>query len=214
MLSIDQLLILVPLFVISIGLHEAAHAYAVDYFGDPTPASQGRLTLNPLAHLDPMGTLMLVFVGFGWGRSVLYNPNNLKSEKLSLGTMEQIIAAAGPLANLAQVIFFVLLMVLTLYVPLPASFNTQSLMSTLQLGALLNALLMLLNLTPIPPLDGSKVIRPFLPYSLRQQFDALEPYGFVLLLALFFLPGVRDVYSGFLYGGSQLLIGFLMGPFI
>lgn len=201
-----QLFTLIMIFIVSIGLHEAAHAYAVNYFGDSTPADQGRLTLNPFAHLDIMGSVMLVMVGFGWGKSVLYNPNNLRSKRLSRLTMEQIIAAAGPLANLAQVVFFVLLLVASTWVTLPANWNVDMLRQVLITGASLNALLLFLNLTPIPPLDGSKVLRPMLPHKLMQKYDSLEPYGFVLLMALFFLPGVRDVFSLYLHGASNYLV--------
>lgn len=201
-----QLFTLIMIFIVSIGLHEAAHAYAVDYFGDSTPADQGRLTLNPFAHLDLMGSIMLVMVGFGWGKSVLYNPNNLHSKRLSRPVMEQIIAAAGPMANFAQVVFFVLLLVATTWFTLPESWNVQMLHQVLVTGATLNALLMFLNLTPIPPLDGSKVLRAFLPYKLMQKYDGLEPYGFLLLMALFFLPGVRDVFSLYLHGASTFLV--------
>lgn len=201
-----QLFTLVSIFIISIGLHEAAHAYAVNFFGDSTPADQGRLTLNPFAHLDMMGSIMLVMVGFGWGKSVLYNPNNLHSKRLSRLTMEQIIAAAGPLANLAQVIAFVGLLVVSTAIPAALNWNIQGLQQTLIMGAMLNALLMFLNLTPIPPLDGSKVLRAFLPYKLMQKYDGLEPYGFVLLMALFFLPGVSNVFQSYLHGASALLV--------
>lgn len=201
-----QLFTLIMIFIVSIGLHEAAHAYAVNYFGDSTPADQGRLTLNPFAHLDIMGSVMLVMVGFGWGKSVLYNPNNLRSKRLSRLTMEQIIAAAGPLANLAQVVFFVLLLVASTWVTLPANWNVDMLRQVLITGASLNALLLFLNLTPIPPLDGSKVLRPMLPHKLMQKYDSLEPYGFVLLMALFFLPGVRDAFSLYLHGASNYLV--------
>lgn len=201
-----QLFTLVSIFILSIGLHEAAHAYAVNYFGDSTPADQGRLTLNPFAHLDLMGSIMLVMVGFGWGKSVLYNPNNLHSKRFSRLTMEQIIAAAGPLANLGQVIAFVGLLVLSALIPASLNLNISGLQQTLIMGAMLNALLMFLNLTPIPPLDGSKVLRAFLPYKWMRKYDGLEPYGFVLLMALFFLPGVSSVFRVYLNGASTFLV--------
>lgn len=202
-----QLFTLVSIFILSIGLHEAAHAYAVNYFGDSTPSDQGRLTLNPFAHLDLMGSIMLVMVGFGWGKSVLYNPNNLQSKRFSRLTMEQIIAAAGPLANLGQVVIFAGLLVASTALPASLNWNIQGLQQTLMMGAMLNALLMFLNLTPIPPLDGSKVLRAFLPYKLMQKYDSLEPYGFVLLMALFFLPGVSNVFRIYLNGASAFLVG-------
>jgi len=203
------LMILIPIFIISIGFHEAAHAYAVNYFGDDTPRLQGRLTLNPIAHLDMFGSIMLLMIGFGWGKSVEYNPNALKNDHLSRATMEQIIAAAGPLANFVLAFLSV--------AGLSAIFFTGSLsflMEAFLISASLNLLLMFLNLIPIPPLDGSKVIRPFLPFSLLQHYDGLAPYGSILLLALFFLPGISTVFSNGLHSltnGTLMQMGKILG---
>lgn len=187
------LMTIIPLFMISIGMHEAAHAYAVNAFGDDTPASQGRLTINPLAHLDLFGSLMLLFVGFGWGKSVPYNPNQLKSKRWSRPAMEQMIAAAGPGAN------FLLALISMVGLALVYQSSLSFLSQAFLISAILNTMLMFLNLVPIPPLDGSKVLRPWLPYPLMQQYDKLEPYGSILLIALFFLPGLRELFMGGLH---------------
>lgn len=204
-LDIWELMIIVPLFIISIGLHEAAHAYSAAYFGDRTPADEGRLTINPLVHLDPLGTLMLVMVGFGWGRSVNVDPRNLRNPQLNMA----VIAAAGPAANLALGIISALGWLAV------RDTGVAFLGEALAMSAGLNLLLMFLNLVPIPPLDGSKVLRAFLPVKLGQKFDDFAPYGSIVFLALIFLPGVSTVFMGTLYrfmGGTlSLLTGGALG---
>lgn len=202
-------MILIPIFMISIGCHEAAHAYAVNYFGDDTPRLQGRLTLNPLAHLDMFGSIMLLMIGFGWGKSVEYNPNALKNARLSRATMEQIIAAAGPMANFVLAFLSVAGLSIIFF-----SGALTFLAEAFLISASLNLLLMFLNLIPIPPLDGSKVLRPFLPFPVLKHYDGLAPYGSILLLALFFLPGVSTVFMNGLHSlstGTLAQMGKVLG---
>lgn len=196
--DLSALLIIIPIFMISIGLHEAAHAYSAAYFGDDTPAKEGRLTINPIAHLDLMGSLMLVIAGFGWGKSVNVDPRNLRNANVQM----PLIAAAGPFANLLLVIVSVLLMKLV------HGSSLNFLTEAMGLSALLNAFLMFLNLLPIPPLDGSKVIRPFLPHKIGLKYDEWAPYGFVVFLGLLFLPGISTVFMKTLHNLSMGTIGF------
>ena len=195
-----DLLILVPLFIISIGLHESAHAYAAHFLGDPTPEREGRLTVNPIVHLDLFGTIMLLMVGFGWGRSVNVEPRNLKHPLRDMS----LIAAAGPASNLILAVLSVLGLVLAHYNNSFAFLN-----EALAISASLNFFLMFLNLVPIPPLDGAKVLRSFLPKNLGLQFDSWEPYGPILFLALIMLPGISTVFMGGIrsltYGSIGLL---------
>lgn len=192
-----DLLILVPLFIISIGLHEAAHAYAAHYLGDPTPENEGRLTINPIVHLDLFGTLMLLMVGFGWGRSVNVQPRNLKNPLRDMS----LIAAAGPASNLVLGVLSVLGLVLV------HDGSLSFLNEALAISAGLNFFLMFLNLVPIPPLDGAKVLRSFLPKNLGLQFDSWEPYGPILFLALVMLPGISTVFMGGLQSLTYGTIG-------
>ena len=200
--DLSHLMLIIPLFMIAIGFHEAAHAYTAHYFGDQTPKEEGRLTLNPLAHLDLFGSLMLVMAGFGWGKSVNVDPRQLRNATLHM----PLIAAAGPGAN------FVLAVLSMLGLAMVRGTSLAFLGEALMLSAWLNAFLMFLNLIPIPPLDGSKVVRPLLPSGLGRRYDELAPYGIVIFLALIFVPGVSTVFMGTLQGlttGTLGLIGAL-----
>lgn len=160
--------------IIAITIHEFAHAYTADQLGDPTPRSYGRLSLNPLAHLDPLGTLMLFIARFGWGKPVPIDPYNLKNPKKD----ELLIAAAGPLSNLLLSLFLSLILRLS-----PAfSFVIIPLI-------IVNISLAVFNLIPVPPLDGSKILLNLLPTDTTAKWESeLNAYGPFLLILLFFLP--------------------------
>ncbi len=160
--------------VIAITIHEFAHAYTADQLGDPTPRSYGRLSLNPLVHLDPLGTLMLFIARFGWGKPVPIDPYNLKNPKKD----ELLIAAAGPLSNILLSLFLSLVLRLS-----PAfSFILVPLI-------IVNISLAVFNLIPIPPLDGSKIFLNLLPVDTATKWEGeLTAYGPFLLILLFFLP--------------------------
>ena len=185
--EIQQLLITIPIFILSISFHEAAHAYTAFYLGDDTAQKQGRLTLNPLAHLDPLGTLMLLVVHFGWAKPVPVDSRNLKKPDLYMS----IIAAAGPLSNLLIAIFCIIGMNLLKYQP-----PLYPIISTLQIGAWLNIMLFVFNLIPFPPLDGGNIMRGFLPSQIKETYDQLAPYGMLILLALLFLPFTKNILIG------------------
>lgn len=168
--------------VYSITIHEFFHALAATLQGDYTAKYEGRLTLNPLAHLDPLGTIALLFIGFGWGRPVPFNPNNLRSSRFG----SAIVGLAGPFANLLSVVVFgVVLRVLGSSVGLDLNnLFFQFLVLLIQL----NIMLFLFNLLPIPPLDGSKLLIALLPPQWFGFATFLERYGVFLLLA-FLLTG-------------------------
>jgi Zn-dependent protease len=162
-----------PALLLAISFHEYAHARAAVAWGDPTPARQGRLTLNPLAHLDPLGTLLLIVARFGWAKPVEVNPFYFRRHRrLAMIT----VSLAGPVANL--VLAYAAAVVLALWAPLgyPASFLSWFL--------LYNVVLAAFNLLPLPPLDGSKVVGELLPPSARLAYWRLETYGPWLLLIL------------------------------
>jgi len=174
--------ILAILYVLSV--HECAHAWAALILGDDTAKQYGRLTLNPLAHLDFLGFLMLLLIGFGWGKPVPYNPYNLRNQRFG----PALVAIAGPLANLISLIIFGL--ILKFIVPfLPAE---NMLIQFLVLLLILNTTLMIFNLIPIPPLDGSKLLYALLPARLENVKVSLERYGIMILLILIIL----DSFSG------------------
>lgn len=163
-------------FVVGITLHEAAHAYSAYKLGDDTAYRQGRVTLNPVAHLDVLGTLMILMAGFGWGK-----PTPIMPSKLRGGVFGPVaVALAGPMSNLLIVILCAVL------VRFPV-FQDGYLLIVVVGVAFINALLFIFNLIPIPPLDGSKIIFPFLPRSLDGFVNFMNQYGPFILLGLVLL---------------------------
>ena len=171
----------VAAIIIAITVHEFSHAACAYALGDPTAKYQGRLTLNPLSHLDPWGTLLLLFVGIGWGKPIPFNPYNLKNQRYG----SALVALAGPGSNLGLVVIFSL--ILRFIYPLTGLGTENALYTFLSLLVLLNAMLMIFNLIPIPPLDGSKLLMAILPPSLDNVKIFLQRYGFFILILLIFL---------------------------
>ena len=171
--------------VVGVVVHEASHAYSAYLLGDDTAYRAGRVTLNPASHLDLLGSMMFLMAGFGWGR-----PTPVNISKLRGGVLGPVaVAAAGPLSNL-----LIVAACAALYL-LPA-FQGGYLEVVVLLAAFGNALLFVFNLIPIPPLDGAKVIFPFLPRSLDGFVDFMNQYGPMILLGLVlltFLPGVSPL---------------------
>jgi Zn-dependent protease len=184
------LLITIPILILSIILHEVSHGYMADLLGDPTARLEGRLTLNPVPHIDPMGSiilpLLLAFshspVLLGWAKPVPYNRYNLRDQRWG----EALIAAAGPGANLLIALIFGLLVRAQELLPLSPTF-----VSLAVAVIYINVLLALFNLVPIPPLDGSKVFGALLPKVLRDRLDGAQDtasgYGFMVSILLIML---------------------------
>jgi Zn-dependent protease len=169
-LDLPTLLFWLVGLIIAISFHEAAHAYVADWLGDKTPRYMGRLTLDPLAHLDPVGTLLIILVGFGWGRPVQFNPLALKSP--TLGT--SLISIAGPITNFILAIIFSQLV----------RFHVAPTHLWYEI-VYINVILGVFNLIPIAPLDGEKIVAGFLPPTMREQWRYLQHYGiFILLIAI------------------------------
>lgn len=171
--------------IIGITIHEFAHALAGYLQGDMTARDYGRLTLNPLAHLDPMGTLMLLLAGFGWGRPTPYNPYHLRSTKYG----PLMVALFGPLSNLIGAIVSVLLLV-----GLSSYLSADNLLMVFLVHLFfVNVMLMIFNLLPIPPLDGSQVIFTLLP----PKFDTIKLYiaknGPIILFSIIFIDMLFNV---------------------
>jgi len=186
--SIPALLMLMPLLLFSLVIHEYAHARTAFSFGDPTARNMGRLTLNPLAHLDPIGTLALVFIGFGWAKPVPVNPFNLHPRRLG----DIAVSLAGPMSNLlVAVVSFLLLRGLEL--PQVQKLLSDSiydpLASSLFLLGIINILLCTFNLIPLFPLDGHHILRELLPPVHHKAFMQWQmQYGRIGLMALLFGP--------------------------
>ena len=163
--------------IISISIHEFAHAFIASKLGDPTAKLLGRVTLNPLAHLDPLGTFLLLFAGFGWGKPVPFNPIYLKNPKRDVA----IISFAGPASNFLLAILVSVVIRLTPQTDLGLFTLIHYL---LYMIAFYNLVLGFFNLIPIHPLDGFKVVNGFLPHELSIQWMQMAPYGIWILLVL------------------------------
>lgn len=163
--------------IVAITVHEFSHALVATLQGDNTAQLEGRVSLNPLSHLDPVGFIALILVGFGWGKPVPFNPYNLKSKRW--GTA--LVSLAGPGSNLAGAIVFGI--VLRLVLQFGHIANDSLLISFLTLLVHFNIILMLFNLIPVPPLDGSKLLT-LLPRRFDNLVETLNRYGFVILIAI------------------------------
>ncbi|KKR91644.1 MAG: Transmembrane protein [Parcubacteria group bacterium GW2011_GWC2_42_12] len=191
------------IILFSVIIHEYTHGWMADRLGDSTARDAGRLTLNPVAHIDLWGSILmpvLIFIGtgggliFGYAKPVPFNPYNLKDQKYGVAK----VAIAGPLANLITALFFGLFL---RFVP----GLSLVLVSFLAMIVQINIVLLIFNLLPIPPLDGSKVLMPFLPYNLQTKLAQLEHYGFILvLLFVFFGFSLIIPVINFLFG---LIVG-------
>ena len=208
-------LLRLPAFLIAISVHECAHGYAAYKMGDPTAKYSGRLSLNPLAHFDLIGGLCLLFFSFGWAKPVPVNPYNFKNRKK--GTI--IVSLAGPLSNFIVAIISAFLCAFTLkYVgygclePISELKGIEFLFPIFQYCMLLNIGLMIFNLIPIPPLDGSKVLMEFLPYKARETMYQLERYS-ILILVLLINTGALDGILAFLQEGVFEIIMLVLKPF-
>jgi len=173
-------LLQVVLFVIVITVHEFFHAFAADRLGDPTPSLKGRLSLNPLVHLDPIGTILIFLAGFGWGKPVPFDPYNLKHPKKD----SAVISFAGPLSNIIMAVLASI--ILRLILSLPALNTSFFFPEVLNAFIRLNILLAIFNLIPVHPLDGFKVVAGLLPHKYYDDWLTLERYGIIFLVLLIF----------------------------
>lgn len=178
MLGLDPIIIAlrIPALLIAITVHEYAHARMAYYFGDATAKMQGRMNLNPINHLDPIGTIMILLVGFGWAKPVPINPYNFNEYRKGL----RWVSFAGPMVNFALGFISLLLINIFFRVGMTGGLFIQFMVVLMQL----NILLAIFNLIPIPPLDGSKILMSFLPDSYLGFYRQLERYAPLILLGL------------------------------
>jgi Zn-dependent protease len=212
--TIAEILIWAIPVVLAITLHEAAHGYVARHFGDPTAERAGRITLNPLRHIDPVGTIavplgiyLLSFVTggqgilFGWAKPVPVSFNLLRNPKADMLW----VAAAGPLANLGMALGWALLFALV-----KGNSSLQALVMMAFAGMVINGMLMFLNLLPIPPLDGGRIVLSLLPGKLAWKYARIEPYGLPVLLLLL-VSGVLGRILGPLLDGFVQILMMLFG---
>lgn len=205
-----SLLLTLPAVIIAITFHEYAHALAADKLGDDTPRMQGRLNLNPMSHLDPVGFVLLMFAGFGWGKPVQINPRNF-NRNVSMDKGEAIVSLAGPIMN------FVLAIVSAIVLAAVYMFASPSFLLTmpgniiyilLQELVVINIGLGVFNLIPLPPLDGSKIFINFLPYNARRWILENSQIFYYIFLAIWITglagiiisPIINLLYNGLMNG--------------
>jgi Zn-dependent protease len=216
MLGLDPATLISRLFVLVVAftVHELSHALVATYFGDETPRMSGRLTLNPISHLDPMGSLLLLVAGFGWARPVPINPSVLQRRSSSAVMW---VSLAGPLSNFVMAAVAAIpfrLGMLSFFAGLaPASGFFPSIDKVAVDFLYLNLILMLFNLIPLAPLDGEKILDFFLPPSLLQVMDTIRPYGMVILVAIAFVGPYfgLDLLGSILGPPMNALLGLLVG---
>jgi Zn-dependent protease len=215
--------ILIGLFVliISVALHEFGHAIMAHKLGDDTPKRQGRVTLNPLAHADPIGTFLLPLVGgifaaagssmggFGWGKPVQWNPARIR-RGIRMATANILVSFAGPAMNLLLAVVVALVHVILL----SQGVTDARVHEILSFAVVTNFVLFFFNLLPVPPLDGGHIASAFMPYRYRETFDSYARYAPFLLLALIMIPQLRTVFltpalwcARNLYSGLGSIVG-------
>ena len=214
-------LILLPGIIIAIAFHEFAHAYSAYKLGDYTPKIQGRVTLNPIKHLDPIGTLLIIFIGFGWGKPVMVNPENFKKRRRD----DIIVSLAGVATNLILAIVFTIVLIIFTNTVLeiwmnpagqlivsPGASATQIAMANIILSAIrINLVLMVFNLLPIPPLDGFNVISSALRLQHTKIYYMMYQYGMFIVMALIIFDVIRTIFGFTVSPMYNMLLNFAVG---
>lgn len=206
--TIQRIILTAPPILFALTVHECAHAYTAWKMGDPTARMLGRVTLNPLKHLDPIGTLALFFSGlFGWAKPVPINPLNFRDFKKGM----ILVALAGPASNLVLAALFSMVhkfvFMLSPELVLSAQGVSKPLLMMLEVSIILNVSLAVFNMIPIPPLDGSRVLSNLLKGRSALAFDSLERYGFIILILLIVSGLVDRVVSPLVFLTAGLLVG-------
>ncbi len=198
-------LIWAVVLVIAITIHEFSHAFVAERLGDPTAKLLGRLTLNPLAHLDPLGTFALLIIGIGWGKPVPFDPFNLKNPRRD----SALISLAGPASNIVMAI----LISIPYQIALRTNMLTDAWLNAyayLMLAVWLNTLLAVFNLVPIHPLDGFKVLGGILPKEWYRDWNQMERYGIFLLLILIVPFNGQSILSQIIFPIVSAVVNFLL----
>ena len=198
-----QLIIQVPPLLFALTVHEFAHGYVAWRLGDPTARNVGRLTLNPLKHLDPLGVLAFIIMKIGWAKPVPVDPRYFRSPQRDM----LLVALAGPGSNVILAIASAALAHLFVALHFLPFFFLQPLVAMLAASVWINIMLAVFNCIPIPPLDGSKVLMGLLPPNAARAYARLEPFGFFILLALFYPGAISWVIMPIIRFSNSLLLG-------
>jgi len=211
--------ILIRLFILiaSVAFHEFGHAFMADRLGDDTPRRQGRVTLNPIAHIDPIGTLLLPLIGgammgggFGWGKPVEWNPPRV-TRKVSMATANILVSFAGPFMNIVLALLLSVTHTILLWRGV-VSFDSK-VSQVFFMAVATNFILFFFNLLPAPPLDGGHVLEGLMPYRYRAQFDNYAKYGFIIVGAFVVIRPLAQIFLVPARFCSQHLYDLLYGLF-
>ena len=201
--DLKSYIFLIPALLICISIHEFAHAFVAYKLGDRSQKYMGRLTLYPFAHIDIMGMLMLVLIGFGWGKPVQYSDNNFKNR--NLGNL--LVAIAGPISNILLAIFTAVIFKVLIMTGL---ITASPFINTLFMYVMLvNSTLAVFNLIPLPPLDGSKIVRSFLSYKWKIKYDNITQYSFIILIILIY-SGLLDYIMNPMYKAINYILSYII----
>ena len=200
---IQQLAIQLPPLLFALTVHELAHGWVAFRLGDPTAKLAGRLTMNPLKHLDPLGVLAFVIMKIGWAKPVPVDPRYFRNPQKDM----LLVALAGPGANVLLALASALLARVLVSVPVLPLFVLQPLVGMLVASVWINIMLAVFNIIPIPPLDGSKVLMGVLPPEAARSFARIEPFGFFILLALFYTGVIGGLILPIIRFANNLLLG-------
>lgn len=211
--SIEGIIISLPGVIVAMTFHEFAHAWAATKLGDETPRQQGRLSLNPISHIDPVGLICLMLLGFGWGKPVQINPRNFDG-KYSLSKAEAIVAAAGPIMNF--ILAFVFLIIYAIFgMTVTTITTTTNVISSILISIIsVNLGLGVFNLIPIYPLDGAKVLNNFLPYKAKEWLIKNQAILTIIVFAIVFYTDIIPYITTWVLKGMIWLVDLIIGLFI
>ena len=211
--SIEGIIISLPGVIVAMTFHEFAHAWAATKLGDETPRQQGRLSLNPISHIDPVGLICLMLLGFGWGKPVQINPRNFDG-KYSISKAEAIVAAAGPIMNF--ILAFVFLIIYAIFgMTVTTITTTTNVISSILISIIsVNLGLGVFNLIPIYPLDGAKVLNHFLPYKAKEWMIRNQTILTIIVIAIVFYTDIIPYITTWVLKGMIWLVDLIIGLFV
>lgn len=206
--NIADLIIQIPVLLLALTVHEFAHGYVAYRLGDPTAKSLGRLTMNPLKHLDPLGTLAFIFIKFGWAKPVPVNPRYFRNPRQDM----LYVALAGPATNLVLAVICAIAVKLLVFIEptLPQNITMTVLYPfkiCLVYSVWINVLLCIFNFLPIPPLDGSRILMGLLPHNLAVQYAQFERYSFIIIIILLFSGIISKIIMPIISTITMFLLG-------
>ena len=211
--SIEGIIISLPGVIVAMTFHEFAHAWAATKLGDETPRQQGRLSLNPISHIDPVGLICLMLLGFGWGKPVQINPRNFDG-KYSISKAEAIVAAAGPIMNF--ILAFVFLIIYAIFgMTVTTITTTTNVISSILISIIsVNLGLGVFNLIPIYPLDGAKVLNNFLPYKAKEWLIKNQAILTIIVFAIVFYTDIIPYITTGVLKSMIWLVDLIIGLFV